>query len=79
MAPRTPKEECPRDDAEKENDSRCAKDPFLVRDEGRHVGEPAFVCCRYHSPTRSRVLRSRGIVIESRPICFALGLAVISR
>jgi hypothetical protein len=81
MVPCAPAEENACHDTEEEDNSRCAKDPFLVRDKGGHVGEPAFVCCGYHGPTRSR---SCGIVsgitiIEGRFIRFALGLAVVPR
>jgi hypothetical protein len=38
-----PAEEDTCDDAKDDDDPRCAEDPFLVRDEGRHVGEPALV------------------------------------
>ena len=48
-----PTEEHAREDAKEDHDSRCAEDPLLVRDQGGHVGEPAFVRCGHHRPTRS--------------------------
>jgi hypothetical protein len=69
-----PTEEYTREDAEQDDDACCAEDPSLVRDEGRHVGEPALVSCGYHRPTRSGTA-----VIKCRLIRFALSLAMIPR
>ena len=83
-----PAEEDACGEAEEEDYARSAENPFLVRDEGGHIGEPAFVGSWYHrtrgscarNSTGRRGLRRGGTsVVECGLVCLAFSFTVIAR